>query len=152
VPTVIDILAYVLMPNHFHFLLRQTKDGGISKFIGQFQNSYTKFFNIKLNRDGSLFLDQFKANLIQDEENLLHIHRYIHLNPATSYIIKSVDNILTYPWSSMGEFYYRKQGICEKEIILSNFKTPKSYLKFHLDQVDYQRKLAKIKHLLHENP
>ena len=57
----VEILCYCLMPNHFHILLRQLKDNGISKYLSNVQNSYTRYSNKRHERDGSLFLDQFKA-------------------------------------------------------------------------------------------
>ena len=74
----VKIIAFCLMPNHFHFLLQQEVDNGISKFLGNFQNSYTRYFNTKHKRDGNLFLDQFKAVLVDADEQLMHVSRYIH--------------------------------------------------------------------------
>lgn len=143
----IDILAYCIMPNHFHLLLRQLKDKGISKFLGNLQNSYTRYFNTKNERDGSLFLDQFKAKLITTDEQLIHVSRYIHLNPYTSYVVKDFDNLLQYSWSSLSEYLKKKSEICELATIMSYFKTPNDYQKFIEDQADYQRQLHKIQHL-----
>jgi len=69
----VDILAYCLMPNHFHFLLRQNLEKGISIFLGNFQNSYTKYFNLRNKRQGSLFLTPFKAVRIEDDDQFLHV-------------------------------------------------------------------------------
>lgn len=144
----VDILAFCLMPNHFHFLLKQIKDKGISKFMGNIQNSYTRYFNTKNERDGSLFLDQFKAKLIITDEQLIHVSRYIHLNPYTSYIVKDLNTLFAYPWSSLREYLNSKAEICNMEIIMSLFKNYKTYQKFLEDQADYQRQLHKIQHLV----
>ncbi len=143
----IDILAFCLMPNHFHLLLRQIKNNGISRFMGNIQNSYTRYANTKNERDGSLFLDQFKAKLITTDEQLIHVSRYIHLNPYTSYVIKSLDDLLEYPWSSLPEYLKNKPLICEIDTIMSFFKTARSYQDFIKNQADYQRELGKIQHL-----
>ena len=142
-----DIISYCLMPNHFHLLIKQNFDNGISKFVSNFQNSYTRYFNCKHNRIGSLFLDQFKAVRIETEEQLLHISRYIHLNPYTSYIVKSIDELIVYSWSSLKQYLGLEVGICETKDILSYFKKPDYYKKFIIDQADYQRKLDQINHL-----
>ncbi len=149
----VEIFAFCIMPNHFHFLLKQTSPNGISKFMANFQNSYTRYFNTKHERVGALFLTQFKAVRIEDEEQLLHTCRYIHLNPSTSYIVKDYISLRNYQWSSLGEYLGDISGsniFCSKEIILSHFNTVKAFEKFHKDQLDYQRSLDKIKHLILE--
>lgn len=148
----VDILGFCLMPNHFHLLLRQTYENGISKFLSTFQNSYTKYFNTKNERTGPLFLGQFKAVLVETEEQLIHVSRYIHLNPTTSYIVKDFGTLLNYPWSSLREYANGKELICETKTILDFFKSSEAYLNFLKDQVNYQRELNKIKHLLLDNP
>jgi len=148
----VDILAFCIMPNHFHFLLKQISPNGISKFMANFQNSYTRYFNIKHARVGALFLTQFKAVRIEDDEQLLHTCRYIHLNPSTSYVVKDYISLRNYQWSSLPEYLedISNQRICSKEIILSHFKTKKAFEQFHNDQVGYQRSLHAIKHLIFE--
>ena len=149
---IIDIYTFCLMPNHIHFLVKQLTDNGISKFMGQFFNSYTKYFNTINKKEGPLFLDQFKSIRIITNEQLLHVSRYIHLNPYTSYIVKNMDDILVYPWSSLAEYINEEaEGICNKEMILSFFKNKLSYIEFISDQADYQRELGRIKHLTFED-
>ncbi|KKS79204.1 MAG: hypothetical protein UV54_C0039G0003 [Candidatus Beckwithbacteria bacterium GW2011_GWA2_43_10] len=144
----VEILTLCLMPNHFHFLLKQTADNGISKFISDWQNSYTRFHNLRHERTGPLFNDQFKAVHIESEEQLLHVSRYIHLNPYSGQVINSLADLVEYPWSSLSQFFNQeKSGLCETELILSNF-SKSGYKKFIFDQADYQRQLEKIKHLL----
>ncbi|NIM46610.1 MAG: hypothetical protein GTN40_00410, partial [Candidatus Aenigmarchaeota archaeon] len=147
----VDLSAYCLMPNHFHFLLKQLADNGISKFMSNFQNSFTRYYNTKNERRGSIFVGQFKAVRIETEEQLLHISRYIHLNPYTSFVVKDLKNLKDYKWSSFPEYVtLNGAGVCNKEIILSLFKDGHSYLNFVFDQADYQRELNKIKHLFIE--
>ncbi len=147
----VDILGFCLMPNHFHLLLRQTYESGISKFLSTFQNSYTKYFNTKNERTGPLFLGQFKAVLVETEEQLIHVSRYIHLNPSTSYVVKDFESLLNYSWSSLAEYMEKKELMCETETILNFFKSRKDYVDFLKDQVGYQRELDRIKHLLLDN-
>ena len=146
----IDILAFCLMPNHFHFVVRQLHTNGISKFLANFQNSYTRYFNVKARRNGPLFLDQFKAVRIETDEHLLRVSRYVHLNPLTSYVVKQFEDLIKYPWSSFSEYINGKASICEINTILSFFKNPKDYKDFVKDNVNYQRELDKIKHLMLE--
>lgn len=143
----VNIICFCLMPNHFHFLVEQKVDNGISKFMANFQNSYTRFFNTKYQKTGSLLQGQFKAIRVEDTEQLVHLSRYIHLNPYASYITKDIESLKNYPWSSLDEYLENKEGICEKEIILSNFKSSNVYEQFVFDQASYQRELDIIKHL-----
>ncbi|OGC54196.1 hypothetical protein A2797_00200 [candidate division WWE3 bacterium RIFCSPHIGHO2_01_FULL_48_15] len=80
----IRILAYCLMPNHFHFLIKPARTDGITKFISDISNSYTRYFNIKNKRIGGLFQGTFKAKEITSDASLLQVSRYIHLNPIMS--------------------------------------------------------------------
>lgn len=134
------------MPNHVHFLLKESSSNGISCFMRNFQNSYAKYFNTKTKRSGSLFQSMFKAVRIESDEQLLHVCRYIHLNPLTSYLIKEFDQLETYPWSSF-RHYVNGDDIIEKKMIMQSFKTIEDFKKFTANQIDYQRKLDSIKHL-----
>ncbi len=142
-----DILSYCLMPNHFHFLIKQNVDHGISKFIGNFQNSYVKYFNIKNQRVGPLFQGQFKAVKIDTKEQLLHVSRYIHLNPYSSGIVANTEKLASYKWSSLQEYLNEaKFPFCDKDDILSNFKSKNSYKEFVLNNAGYQKELEDTKH------
>ena len=148
---IVTLFCFCFMPNHFHLLLRQEKENGISKFLANFQNSYTKYINTRHERSGHLFQGQFKAVRIENDSQFLHTSRYIHLNPYTSYIVRTVDQLEKYPWSSLPQYTSSNQnGICDIKDLLSNFSTSKQYLQFILDQKDYQRRLKDIEHLLLE--
>lgn len=146
----VEIISFCLMPNHFHLLLKQKIDGGITKFVGNFQNSYTRYRNIKNKSDGPIFLTQFKAIRIITDEQLIHVSRYIHLNPYTSYVIKSLAQLKQYPWSSFKYFLTEKHGFIKPDLVMGMFKNPKAYEQFVYDQADYQRELKAIKHLILE--
>lgn len=77
----VEILAWCLMPNHFHLLVRQLMDRGISIFLQRLQNSHAKYFNVLYERSGSLFCRPFRAVHIRDEVQLTHTSRYLHINP-----------------------------------------------------------------------
>lgn len=134
------------MPNHFHFLLQQKREGGITEFISKLSNSYTKYYNIKHKRVGLLFQGEFKAVHVDDDEQLVHLSRYIHLNPIVSYATKDLE---TYTWSSYLEYIGASEAaFCNKEIVLGQFHGAHAYKKFVLDQKDYGMKLEAIKHQL----
>jgi len=148
----IEILVFCLMPNHFHFLLKQVTENGISTFMRNLQNSYVKYFNIKNERAGPLFQSMFKAVRIETDEQLLHVSRYIHLNPSTAYIVEP-EKLESYRWSSLGIYLNKdliNHSFVNPEIILSFFKNREEYKEFVLDQAPYQRELDKIKHLILE--
>jgi putative transposase len=148
---IVTLFCFCFMPNHFHFLLRQEKENGVSKFLANFQNSYTKYINTRHARTGHLLQGQFKAVRIETDSQFLHTSRYIHLNPYTSYLVKSTDELKMYPWSSLPQYIdNNEKGICSIEYILSNFPSKEKYLQFVLDQKDYQRRLKEIEHLLLE--
>ena len=77
----VSVLAYCLMPNHYHFLLRQNPDGSISRFIQTIFNTYTQHFNRRTRHSGTLFQGKAKRKLVSNEDRLAALARYIHLNP-----------------------------------------------------------------------
>lgn len=143
----VEIVAFVLMPNHFHFLLKQNKDNGISKFTSQFTNSYTRYFNTLNERVGPLFQGVFKSIHVETDEQLIHLSRYIHLNPMVSNVIRGSD-LLAYPWSSLSDYVNSVSTQISTELVLSHFKNPQEYKEFVLDRVDYGKELEKTKHLI----
>lgn len=145
----VEIICYTLMPTHFHLLLRQVVENGITTLVSKISNSYTKFFNTKYKRVGSLFSGPFKAVRIEDDEQLLHVNRYIHLNPLIDFLIK---DLRFYPYSSYLEYLSISQTkICDKEPIFSHFKSISDYENFVLDREDYGRKIKQIERVLLEH-
>ena len=140
----ISLLSYCLMPNHFHFLIQQTPQNAIPRFMKQITNAYTEYFNKKYKRDGGLMQGKYKAVQIETDELLMHVSRYIHLNPIVANLSEDIE---TYEWSSIREYTKNWKGICRKELVLSQFSTPKKYKLFLEDHLDYARQLENIKHL-----
>lgn len=144
----VEIIAYCLMPNHLHLLLRQVTNKGISTFMGNFADSYVRYFNTKRQRIGPLFQGRFKAVRISSENYLLHLSRYIHLNPLSSEVVRDFSELRAYPYSSLPEYLNpRSLNLCNKDAILANFRNSAAYEKFLLDRADYQKNLEEIKHL-----
>ena len=77
----LDLVCYALLPNHFHLLIRQ-QTNCIDRFMNSLGIRYAMYFNRKYRRTGTLFQDVYKAVLVTSEEQLLHLSRYIHLNPS----------------------------------------------------------------------
>jgi putative transposase len=144
----ISIFTFSLMPNHFHFLAKEIKEKGISSFIGNFQNSIAKFYNTRNKRPGAIFQSGFKAVRIENDEQFVHVARYIHLNPLTSFLIKNPEDLKIYPGTSFPDYLgTRDLKIINKEFLLNFFPSIEKMVEFTFNQVDYQRKLAKIKAL-----
>lgn len=141
---IVDILCYCLMPNHFHLLVKQLQDGGISEFMRKFVHSYTKYWSTRRKRSGPLIQAMFKAVRIETDEQLLHVSRYIHLNPFVSSLVKDLN---THTWSSyLAYIGLEDNPTIAKEEILKFFKSSQAYEKFVLDQADYGKTIELIKH------
>lgn len=125
----VKILFYCLMPNHFHLLLKQITEGGISKFMGRLSDSFTKYVNTKHNTSGRLFQSSYQSKLIKNEKTLQYIDAYIQVfNPFELYpgglekavkeFDKAFDFVLEYPFCSLGEsFGRRKLSIIDRDIL-----------------------------------
>ena len=141
----VKLIAYCLMPNHFHLLLKQKTKDGISKLMKQVANAYTLYFNQKHKRTGALMQGRFKAVPILEDNLLIHIARYIHLNPTSSGLTQDLNS---YQWSSYPD--YLGKGVflsCSKDELLNYFKSTEDFEQFHKDQIDYAKELNRIKHL-----
>ncbi len=142
----VEIYCYCLMPNHFHLLIKQLKEGGISKFLGDLSNSYVKYGNLKHTRSGPLFEGRFKAVHVDRDEQFLHVSRYIHINPRVARLVNNLDD---YRWSSFGDYMIGNSSLCNVSEILSFFANNSAdYKKFLEDQVAYGETLELIKHQL----
>ena len=147
----VEIIAFCLMPNHVHFLAKQLEDNGVSIFMSRVQNSYAKYFNTKNKRVGSLFQSMFKAVRIEIDEQLVHVSRYIHLNPSSSYVCK-IKDLKKYPWSSLSYYLNLKSfKFVTPNLVFDLFSDKQDYEKFVFDQASYQRRLAIITHLTLES-
>ncbi len=111
----VDIGAYCLMPNHFHILIHENIEGGISKYMLKLMTAYTMYFNKKYIRTGKLYEGVFKSTHAKTDRYLKYLYSYIHLNPA-KIIDKSwktnkrkdssvlLEYIFKYPYSSIREY------------------------------------------------
>lgn len=151
-PLLVEIYTYCLMPNHFHFLLKQIINNGISIMLSNLQNGYAKYFNLRHKRQGALFQSMFKAVLIETDAQFLHVSRYVHLNPCTSFLVE-VKDLPNYPWSSFPEYMGEKSSsFLSTNQILNMVGSRRKYKDFVFDQAEYQRKLGIVKHLILEDP
>lgn len=143
----INIIAYCLMPTHFHLILKQVGDIEISAYISKVLNSYSRYFNIRHNRKGPLWEGRFKSVLVSTDEQLLHLTRYIHLNPVSAGLVNKPEKWL---FSSYNEYLETSQlDICNFKDLIE--VPPSEYKKFVEDRADFQKKLSLIKKSLNEN-
>ena len=132
----VNIVAYCLNPNHFHLILEQLIDGGISEFMRRLSGGYTWYFNNKYKRSGVLFQGRFKAVHVDSNEYLLHVSAYVNLNDRAHQLGGSTAKLVR-SMSSWGEYTDKRiKGICEKDIILGQFKNIKEYKKFALSSLE----------------
>ena len=129
----VEILAFVLMPNHYHLLLKQKSENGITKFMQKIGTGYTMFFNEKYPRTGSLFQGRFKSKLVDKNEYLIHLLNYIHFNPlelfneggSTSFILRD------YRWGSFMDYIGEKNfpSVTSRGFMLNIFGSEEKYKK-----------------------
>lgn len=120
----IKLLAYCLMPNHFHLLVKQTTKDAITKLTRRICTNYAMYFNKRYKRVGSLFQGNYKGVLVETDAQLLHLSRYIHINPNE--ILRSQSKLIDYPYSSYGDYLgLRKTNWLQPEEILAFFRTAK---------------------------
>jgi REP element-mobilizing transposase RayT len=140
---VVDIIAYCLNSNHYHFILRQLEDKGIEKFMHKIGMGYTNYFNKKYNRSGSLFQGPFKSIHINSNEYLLHLSVYVNANHAIhNYSEKD------WPYSSYLDYTGKREGkLCTKEVILgqfdNNFLEYEKFIQTNLEYFKEKKELEK---------
>ncbi len=136
----LELIAFCLMPNHFHMLVYQHQQAAMPNFMRSLLTSYSRYFNKKYQRSGSLFESRYKASRISDEAYLEHISRYIHLNPR---------QWRSHEYSSLK--YYLQQN--EETWIrpkrsLELFASTEQYLHFIEDYSGHKQMLDILKHEL----
>ncbi len=145
----VDIVCFCVMPNHFHLLLCQRLEDGISKFMQKIGTAYTMYFNTKQQRSGSLFQGTFKVKHINQDIYLKHLTRYIHLNPLEFFepqwkdkgvvnIDGAVKYVREYPWSSYADFVggNRYDFLLNPDIIKKSYASTEEYERFIEDWTD----------------
>ncbi|MBI2052013.1 transposase [Candidatus Roizmanbacteria bacterium] len=137
----IKFLSYCIMPDHYHILIKALTDDRVSKYISDVENSFSRYFNVRFNRKGPLWQSRVKSVLIRKNEQLLHVSRYIHLNPTTS---KLVINPEDWEFSSYRSYIYN-ESFLRKYLTEISIENPKLYKKFVEDQKDYQQKLKTMR-------
>ncbi|MCL5023040.1 MAG: transposase [Nitrospirae bacterium] len=142
----IDAVAYCIMPTHVHIVLKQKKNNGISAFMGNVLNGYTRYFNTRTGRKGPLWQSRFKHVSVETDEQLHHLTRYVHLNPVT-------DRLVEEPAQWKHSSYREYIGQAERKLCTDDsghFLSPMEYRRFVSSRKEYQRSLASLKSLFLE--
>ena len=139
----VKFISYCIMPDHYHILVKILSDNLISKFINDIQNSYSRYLNTRFKRKGPLWQSRFRSIKIISNEQLLHVSRYIHLNPTTSRLVKIPEE---WDFSSYKDFISDEQTL--EEITEISIQSRVQYRKFVEDRKDYQKKLREIRKFL----
>lgn len=128
----VDIQCYALLPNHYHLIVKELIERGVERFFHKLSTSYTKYFNQKFNRTGSLFQGPFKSVEVETDEQLLYLSSYINGN-AEIHNVSSADD---WPWSSYSDYIgTENQGLVNKKPILREFKNTNGYRKYTKDVI-----------------
>ncbi len=127
----IAIIAYCLMPNHYHFLVRQEDDVAAGLLLQHVFNGYTKAFNKRYERSGTLFEDRFQAIHVDKESYLIHLCRYIHLNPVKAGLAADP---AAWPYSNYLEWIGERSGtLVDHQFIRDRFSHVADYRQFVYD-------------------
>jgi hypothetical protein len=122
----VELSAFCLMSNHFHLLVKETEEGGISKYMQRVLNGYTKYFNTKYKSSGHLLQGRYQSVHVTDGRQLLYLSAYIHRNPREIAGWKGKEG--TYPWSSLQDYVTANRwgGLLATDIIASQFGATKA--------------------------
>ena len=133
----ISILAYCLMPNHYHLLIRQDGEEAAGDLPQLVFNSYSKAYNKMYSHSGTLFEGRFRAKAIQTTSHLLHLCRYIHSNPVKDGIVVEPDD---WPYSNYLEWIEERQGtLIDRNFVKEQFSHSEEYKKFLADYLNTLR-------------
>lgn len=126
----VELINFAEMPNHFHLILKEIREGGISRYMQKIQDGYTKYFNKKYEKVGHLFQGPFQSVLIKNNEQLLHLSAYIHRNPRE--LDQWKNNEIKFDWSSYQDYAQKNRwgDLLKTNIILKQFSNLDEYKNF----------------------
>jgi REP element-mobilizing transposase RayT len=121
----LTVIAYCLLPNHYHFLIRQDGDDRASLLPQRVFNSYSKAYNRRYDHSGTLFESNYKVKVVEDERQLLNLCRYIHGNPVLHGIVEKPEDWL---YSNYLEWIGERGGtLLDRDVVEFYFNTPSTY-------------------------
>jgi len=142
--SVAKIISYCIMPDHYHLLVKIIDASKFSKYLNNVESSFTRFFNLKNNRKGPLWQSTVKSVYIESNEHLLHVSRYIHLNPTTKYLVGKPED-----WElSSYQYFIHNEKYLKNYVREISINSCVDYKKFVENNIDYQRQLKQIRKLM----
>lgn len=128
----VDILAFILMPNHFHLMIRARDESGVTEFMKKIGGGYAQYFNQKYERSGTLFEGKYKCVRVAEDQHLLHLPYYIHANPLNlefpqwkekglgDDVEKAMNFLEKYRWSSFLDYMGKKNfpSVTDRDFLL----------------------------------
>lgn len=143
----VGIIAYCLMPNHYHFLLRQVQKNGIVTFMANILNSITRYSNLMNDRKGPIFLTQFRSKKIYTEEQLVYVVRYIHTNPYAGSVVNNIGGLFQYPYSSIQSYMLQNNSQIDTKSVMNYFNNDRvRHRHFIENNADDQKKYEYLKY------
>ena len=144
---IVNFICYCLNPNHYHFILKQLVDRGIEKFMQRLALGYSKYFNLRYKRSGTLFQGPYKATHIDSDNYLLHVSAYVNLNNK----VHGLENILyKSSWKEYSQNVHQELDFCEKDVILNQFSSPEKYKSFAEESLEFICERKELEKLLLE--
>lgn len=126
----VELVAFCIMPNHFHLILKEVKEGGISEYLQRVLTAYSKYHNLKYEKSGHVFQGPYRFVHIDNDRYLKYLSAYIHRNPIE--ILGWRHRELEYPWSSFQDFVNENRWgkLLVPNIVSDEYSGGKSYLRF----------------------
>ena len=130
-------IAYCLMPNHYHFLVRQEGEHAAGLLPQRVFNSYSKAYNKRYEHSGTLFEGNYRVTPVEDERHLLHLCRYIHANPVKDGLVADAAD---WPYSNYLEWIGERNGaLVDRAFVEEHFPSPRRYQEFVSDYLVERR-------------
>ncbi len=148
----VSTVCYCFNPNHFHFILKQEVDGGISEFFKRLLGGYTNYFNLMHHRSGALFQGRFKSHLINDDAYFLKIRPYTHLNNLVHDIPKEKEHLVLSSEKEYDTGNFILVSEEEAKGLLDFYGGNENFKKECLDVISFIREERGLASLLEEDP
>lgn len=126
----VELTAFCIMPNHFHLVVKEVEEGGITSYIQRISNAYAKYYNTKYNKSGHVLQGAYRLVHVNSDRQIMHLSAYVHRNPREiSKWFKKEDQ---YPWSSYQDFIAKNRwsNLLMTDVVTDQFKSRDSYHEF----------------------